>query len=75
MYKTNRKKTIQSIIYSLLIVAVVSCGLKKEEQQVDQTDQEETSCVYEYGICVDSLHVIHYEIGRGEYLATILSNL
>lgn len=75
MYKTNRRKTIQSIIYSLLIVAVVSCGLKKEEQQVGQTGQEETSCVYEYGICVDSLDVTHYEIGRGEYLATILSNL
>lgn len=75
MYKTNRGKTIRSIIYSSLIVAVVSCGSKKEEQQADQGDQEEISCVYEYGICVDSLEVTHYEIGQGQYLASILADL
>lgn len=37
--------------------------------------QAETTCVYEYGICIDALDVTHYEIGRGEYLATILANL
>ena len=75
MYKTNRGKTIRSIIYSSLIVAIVSCGSKKEEQQADQGDQEEISCVYEYGICVDSLEVTHYEIGQGQYLASILADL
>ena len=48
------------MIYFLLIVAVVSCGLKKEEQQIEQ---EEPTCMYEYGICVDSLDVTRYEIG------------
>ena len=40
MYKTDRGKTIRSIIYSLLIVVVVSCGSKKEEQQANQEDLE-----------------------------------
>ena len=31
--------------------------------------------MYEYGICVDSLDVTRYEIGKGQYLATILSDL
>ncbi len=75
MYTINKRKTIRSIIYSLLIVSVVSCGLKKEEQQTDQIDQEETSSTYEYGICVDSLDVTRYEIGKGQYLATILTEL
>lgn len=75
MHKINRRKTIQSIIYSLLIISVVSCGLKKEEQQDDQGNQEGISCVYEYGICVDSLEVTHYEIGRGQYLGSILADL
>lgn len=75
MYKTSRRKTVRSIIYLLLITGVVSCGLKKEEQKTDQTDQEEMDCTYEYGICVDSLEVTHYKIGKGQYLATILGDL
>lgn len=75
MYKTKRRKTIHSVLYSFLMVSIVSCGLKKEEKQIDQDDQEETGCMYEYGICVDSLDVTHYEIGRGEHLSSILTNL
>ncbi|MEA4916508.1 M23 family metallopeptidase [Proteiniphilum sp.] len=75
MCKTKGKRTIHSIIYLFLIMTIVSCGLKKEEQPVDQVEPEEKDCVYEYGICVDSLEVIHYEIGQGQYLASILGNL
>lgn len=75
MYKTDRGKTIRSIIYSLLIVVVVSCGSKKEEQQANQEDLGKKGCRYEYGIVIDSLCVTHYEIERGQYLATILSDL
>lgn len=75
MNKIKRRKTIHSVIYSFLMVSIVSCGLKKEEKQIDQHDQEETGCTYEYGICVDSLDVTHYEIGRGEHLSSILTNL
>ena len=75
MCKTKRRKTFHSVIYSFLILSIVSCGLKKEEQQMDQDDQQETGCVYEYGICVDSFDVTHYEIGRGQYLSSILTNL
>ena len=75
MYKTDRGKTIRSIIYSLLIVVVVSCGSKKEEQQANQEDLGKKGCRYEYGIVIDSLCVTHYEIERGQYRATILSAL
>lgn len=75
MCKTKRRQTIHSIIYSLLIIAVVSCGLKKEEQPIEQEEQEETTCVYEYGICVDSLEVTYYTIKQGEFLSSILGNL
>lgn len=74
MCKIKRRQAIYAVIYSLLIIGVVSCGLKKEEQ-VDQGDLEETSCVYEYGICVDSLQITHYEIGRGQFLSSILADL
>lgn len=74
MRKTKRT-IIFSVAYSLLMLGIFSCGLKKEEQQTAQVGQDETVCVDEYGICVDSLNVTHYEIGRGEYLATILGKL
>lgn len=75
MCKISRKIIIHSIICSLLVVVVASCSLKKKEQHTGQSDQEETTCVYQYGICVDSLNVTHYEIGQGQYLASILDGL
>jgi murein DD-endopeptidase MepM/ murein hydrolase activator NlpD len=72
MRKTTRSKTIYWAIYSFLILCIVSCGLKKEEQRADRDDR---ASLYEYGICVDSLDVAHYTIGKGEYLSSLLSNL
>lgn len=72
MYKLKTRQAIHLFIYSFLILSIISCGLKKEEQPIEQ---EETNCVYEYGICVDSLEVIRYTIKQGESFSTILGNL
>lgn len=75
MYTSKESQAIYSFIYSFLLLSIVSCGLRKEEQSVEQEAPEEISCVYEYGICVDSLEVTHYTIKQGEFLSSILGNL
>lgn len=75
MHTTQSKKVIRLILCLFVLGTIVSCGLKKEERSIEQDVREETDCVYEYGICVDSLIINHYEIRRGEYLSTILGNL
>lgn len=75
MSKSKRRKTILSIIYSLSVLIIVSCGSGKEKRTHNPDDQMEAGCVYKYGICIDSLEITHYQIARGEHLSSILTNL
>lgn len=74
MCNTNKRKITCSLIYSCLILGIVSCGLKKEEQ-TDWDVQEESARLFECGICVDSLEVDRYEIEKGQFLSSILASL
>lgn len=74
MFKVKKRKVLHSTLFICLLAGLASCGFNKEKTDT-LVEQVETPCVTEYGICVDSLLVTHYEIGKGQYLASILSDL
>lgn len=71
------KKVLATIITCLfMLIATTGCVDNKTNKQADNIEEkEEVSHLYAYGICVDSLHVHHYKIERGDHLSSILMNL
>ena len=73
MIKLNN---IVKVFASLLFMVVAfSCGHKQHKQYTDNNLDEETSKLYAYGICIDSLNLNHYKIESGDHLSAILMNL
>ena len=67
----------------LLLCLLLCLSCKKARQSVTETEVEEADSewvdnqghLFEYGICVDSLHINHYPIKSGDSPFTIFSNL
>ena len=58
-----------------MLVIAVSCTQKQDKQHTETILEEEIDQLYAYGICIDSLSLNHYEIGKNEYLSSILMDL
>lgn len=71
----NRLHILTGIGASLfLLFFVLSCGINDNNSD-KSVEVEESSSVFKYGICVDSLDINHYTIERGDLLSSILNGL
>lgn len=63
-------------VYLFLLFFTISCGVNnnKDTDNEDQ-DHDESTSVFKYGICVDTLEVNHYTIEKGDLLSSILNGL
>lgn len=71
----KQKNIIKSLACMLMVVIAVSCTQKQDKQLTDTNLEEEIDQLHAYGICIDSLTLNQYEIGKGDFLSSILLNL
>lgn len=61
-------------MFLLLLFYMPSCGINNDKD-TENEEQEESTSIVKYGICVDSLEINHYSIERGDLLSSILNGL
>lgn len=74
MFKTKLDILTGIGVYLFLLFFTISCGVNNNKE-AENDEQEESTSVYKYGICVDSLDIEHYCIERGDLLSSILNGL
>lgn len=71
----KQTRIFRAVLLLFLVTCVASCSPKKEKLHTDSTLTPEDNRLYAYGICIDSLHLNHFEIERGDHLSSILMDL
>ena len=71
----KQTRIFRAVFLLFMVTCVASCSPKKEKLHTDSTLTPEDSRLYAYGICIDSLHLNHFEIERGDHLSSILMDL
>lgn len=60
----------------LFFLSIISCDFKKnQEDDLDIVFEDSVQCVYQYGICIDTLDVEEFFIKNGDNPAAIFSSL
>lgn len=72
------KKIVPILLIAAFCLSIFSCRQNKVsnmEESVDSEWKDSLQHVYEYGICIDSLNVEHFEIRNGDNPSIIFSRL
>ena len=71
----KQTQLLRAILLLFLVVITASCQYNQDKEHADASQHEENNRLYAYGICIDSLHLNHFEIERGDHLSSILMEL